>query len=67
MAQAQAQPMAQPAAVSAAQPAAQPSAQPGVPGQANMPPKQSGWMKWLLIIIGALIVVGGLAYWILAP
>jgi len=68
MEQAQAQPMAQPVAVQpAAQPEAQPVVQPGVPAQANLPPQESGWMKWLMIVIGALIVVGGLAYWILAP
>jgi len=76
MAQAQEQPMAaQPAAKPAIQPAATPAAKPadqkpvaqGTPGQPNTPPQQSGWMKWLLIVLGILLVVGGLSYWILAP
>ena len=30
-------------------------------------PKKSGWLKWTIIILLILIVVGGAGYWILAP
>ena len=64
MAQAQMQQAAQPATQ---KPASQPAAQPAMAGQANMPPKQSGWIKWFIIVVVALVVLGGIALWILLP
>lgn len=43
---------------------------PSAPGTQTMvsepvePKKGGGWLKWAVIVLAALIIVGGLGYWI---
>ena len=74
---AQAQPMQQPAPAAPAAPAAPvakpmaPAAKPMVTAQPTGMPGQgapkSGWLKWLIITLVIVLVVGGIVYWIFAP
>lgn len=36
-------------------------------GQQNIPPQQSGWIKWWILVVIALVFLGGLALWVLLP
>lgn len=53
-----------------AQPQSQPTQPPPVAAQqvpqGQIAEKKSGWLKWVIIVLAVLIVLGGLAWWIFA-
>jgi len=43
---------------------------PATPGAQTMTaepvePKKGGWLKWVLLILAVLVVIGGVGYWLL--
>jgi hypothetical protein len=36
------------------------------PGVGQAPKKKGGWLKWVIIVL-IVLIVGGLAWWILTP